>query len=83
MPKDVEHFYISFGMVNDENLYDISHPNFETQFKSIMREIGVKNEGFYTQVYNQYLTKNFENKILQDKVEMLKNIATLYQQSVG
>lgn len=83
LPKDVEHFYISFGMANNENLYDISHPNFETEFKSIMREIGVKNEGFYTQVYNQYLTKKFENKILQDKVEMLKYIATLYQQSVG
>ena len=83
LPKNIEHNYVSFGMVNNEVLYDVSHPSFETHLNRMIQEIGAKNEAFYNKINNQKLVKNFGTKMLTEKVEVLKTIATLYQQSIS
>lgn len=82
LPNIVTHYYINCPKNND-TLLDIAHPNFKQQFEKIIVKFSSSNNHFKQKITEIEQIKKLNNLSVEQRVNLIKKIATLYQQSEG
>lgn len=83
LPKTREHYFFSINKENNSFLMDMFNPNFTNSITVKLKELANQNDTFSKKFDENLAFSKFSHKSIEQKVEILKSIAAIYQESLN